>query len=143
MNLKKLIDLERQALSSLEDIPPHEQDDPSMTVDPHSILAGAVPSTYTGIVTAPSISSGVVQTPVGWPSISGIRPNSTIIEGARPEITTEDGVVIMTMENGREMIFQSAGHPIHINGNQRRFRLTPEQAKDLAIQLMRAATEEQ
>lgn len=64
----------------------------------------------------------------------------TQIEGASPTAAFDitDDTVVLTMEGGREVAFASTnGMPVYVDGDQRTFRLTREEARVLTLQLAR------
>lgn len=137
--------------SEQPDMPPlpHEQDDPALStqtgftktyqfVDPQ--MATAAQSQVMG----QSQFAGTPTTPGSWLNRPAPLTQSgmirTVVEGGKPNVSFDDndGSVVLTMEGGREVLFAStSGAPVFVDGNQRRFRLTKDEAQELTRQLAR------
>lgn len=151
MDLKKLSELEAEARSRL-DIAPHEQDDPDVAVDPFASLA----QSRTNAILSPlhnqilpvgggvSIGPTHPQYATQYQTVLG-QPGRVTIEGAEPKVVADGDELLIVMHGGREMAFMNTrtSAPININGQERTFRLTKEQAKELAIKLVRMSVSEQ
>lgn len=139
MDLKKLSDLERQVAA------PHEQDDPTVAHDPYAQLARGQAGLQAGGVTIPTTARSVSLTQRSMIQALMTRPPQyrVIVAGADPRVTMDGDELIVVMEGGREMVFHNGANPIDINGDERMFRLTKQQAKELAVKLVKMAASEQ
>lgn len=122
---------------------PHEQDDPSL-------MATTRQNSFLDVITTPGARQatpfGSSTTYIGGNSASSVSwstltASAIVTEGAEPEVKIEsDGSILLTMEKGRDVMTYMAG-AVDIDGQKRRFRLSREEAQELALKLVRAARE--
>lgn len=120
-----------------DEILPHEQDDPELA-KANLFQTGGFASNAGQY---PASTASVISTLQTFGTTT--RPTSirTIIEGPSPEVSFDNGIVL-TMNGGREVVFGSTnGMPVYVDGNERRFRLTKEEAQELTRKLARMLAE--